>query len=80
MRNRWVNALIKTLILLIAVHVVLLIIGYFTGPDRGVFNLPMIWAHWSDGYLDATTGIISTIVLYFIIYILFTGRNRERMD
>lgn len=68
MRNLWVNALVKTLIFLVIIHVVLLLLGNFFRTDIGIFNLPMLWAHWSDNWVDAIIGLIATGIIYLIIY------------
>lgn len=80
MRNRWLNALIKTIIFWIASHIVFQILGFFIRTDVGIFNLPMMWAHWSDNYGDMTIGIIATIILYFVIYFFFTGKDTEQIE
>lgn len=72
MGNRWLKALIYTLIFWVLSHAVFLGIGYFTGPEIGMFYLPMWWAHWTGGVLDAVIGIILFIIQYFIIYFLCT--------
>lgn len=77
MKNRWVNALVKTVIFLVIVHIIFLILGFFFKTDIGIFNLPMVWAHWSDNYRDATIGVIAAVVVYFIIYFFFTKPEEE---
>lgn len=80
MRNRWVNALIKTALFLIIAHIILMFLGFFIRTDIGIFNLPMIWAHWSDNWLDATIGMVLTVIVYFIIYAFFTNDTHEEPD
>lgn len=74
MRNRWVEALVYTLITLGVVHVLLLIIGILFGNQIGWFGLRMVWAHWENtisGWIAVALGV----VLYFVIYSLCTGKE-----
>lgn len=80
MKNRWISALIKTVVFLIAAHIILMFLGYFIQTDIGIFNLPMIWAHWSDNWLEATIGMILTVIVYFIVYAFFTNGAREELE
>ncbi len=80
MENRWVNALVKTLIFLAIAHVILLILGLFIRTDVGVFGIPMIWAHWSDGWITATIGLVATAITYAIAYFCCTGNGRRNIE
>ena len=80
MRSRWGSALIKTILFLIIAHIILMFLGYFIRTDIGIFNLSMIWAHWSDNWVEATIGLILTVIVYFIIYAFFTNSAREELD
>ncbi len=80
MRNRWLDALIKTLVILLISHIIFLLFGYFIRTDIGIFNFPMLWAHWSDNWRDACIGIIGTIILYFVVYFLFSRRSQDYLD
>ncbi len=82
MGSRWSSAFWKTIIFLAIAHVIILITGFFAKTDIGIFNLPMWWAHWSNGITSSIVGIAFTIVLYFIIYFFFThdesGKSEKR--
>lgn len=78
MINLWLDALIKTLIFLVIIHVVLLLLGSFIRTDIGIFNLPMLWAHWSDNWIDAVIGLIATGIIYLIIYC--SARKRRNIE
>lgn len=80
MEKRWVNALVKTIIFLVIVHVIFLGLGYFFKTDVGIFNLYMVWAHWSDGWINATIGIAATIITYFVIYFCFTHDETKNIE
>ena len=80
MKNRWLRALIRTVVFLAAAHVVFLILGFLFGKQIGIFHWPMVWAHWSDGAFTSTTGIVSAVVLYFIVYSFFTGSDSRGID
>lgn len=77
MRNRWLDALIKTLIFLVIAHIVFLFLGYFIRTDIGIFNFPMIWAHWSDNWATRIIGLIAAVIIYFVVYSKFTGNERS---
>lgn len=79
MKNRWLVALIYTLIFLIVSHIVFFLIGFITKNDIGIFNLPMVWAHWSDSVVEAIIGLILSVAVYFIIYACFT-RNLQNSN
>lgn len=71
MGNRWVRALVKTLIVLLIVHVVLLLLGFLFGTRIGWFGLPMIWPHWHSAW-ESILAIIAGVILYGCIYVWFT--------
>ncbi len=77
MRSRWVTALIRTLIFLVVAHVVFLILGPIFNADIGMFRLPMIWAHWTDSWIDICIGLIASVIVYLIIYYKFSGTGRR---
>ena len=72
--NRWLDALIKTVIFLIVVHIILWIIGMFMGTGAGVGGLNFLWPHWTTGGGNTIISIIILIVIYFIVYYFFTGK------
>lgn len=80
MENRWLNALIKTAILLVIAHIIFLLLGFLIPADIGMLNLPMVWAHWTDSYLDLAIGLVATVIVYLVIYYFFTGNRQERID
>ncbi|NLG03032.1 MAG: hypothetical protein GX567_04245 [Clostridia bacterium] len=80
MRNRWLSALIKTLIVLLVAHIIFLLFGFFIRTDIGIFNLPMVWAHWTDNWRDVWFGLIGTAILYFVIYGLFTKGSPDQIE
>ena len=67
MRNRWINALVKTLVTVVVLHVIFLIGGWLFGNEIGWFNMSMIWAHWHQAS-DITLGLIGVVLLYCGIY------------
>ena len=70
--NRWIDALIKTLIFLVVFHVLLLISGWFFGPNIVLFGLSLFWPHLTSGWINLILSIVITIVLYLIVYNFFT--------
>lgn len=76
MNNRWINALVKTIITVVVIHAIMLVLGAMFGNQIGWFDYPMVWAHWhSSG--DISIGIVCLLVLYFGIYACCTkGCNR----
>lgn len=77
MNIRWVNALVKTIIVLVIGHIIFLGLGYVFPLDIGIFHLPMLWAHWTDSYTELIIGLILTIPLYLIIYFFFSMGTDE---
>lgn len=74
MRNRWVDALVITLVALLVSHVLMLVLGAIWGTQIGWFGFEMIWPHWET----VGRGILAAIVLivgYFCIYAWCTGRK-----
>lgn len=71
MKNRWINALVKTLVTIVVIHAIMLVLGVVFGTQIGWFNIPMIWAHWHTNG-NITTGIVGLIILYFGIYFFGT--------
>lgn len=80
MRNRWLSALVKTLVVLLVAHIIFLLFGYFIRTDIGIFGFPMIWAHWTDNWRDLWIGLIASVVVYFVIYSLFTRGSHDQID
>lgn len=80
MGNRWLNALIKTVIFLIAAHIILVIWGLFAGGEVNLFGLRVFWAHWTGGWTNACISIILTIITYFIIYFFFTRNTSDHIE
>lgn len=74
MRNRWVDALVITLVVLLVVHIIMIVLGLIWGMQIGWFGLPMIWAHW-EASTRAIVAVILLVVLYFCIYAWATGRR-----
>ena len=68
MSNRWVNALVKTIVLLVIVHVIVWIVS--------LFGVGMLWAHWTSIW-GAIITIVCTIIAYFVIYAYFTGGSTD---
>ncbi len=77
MRSKWVNALIRTIVVLVIAHVVLLFLGYFFKADVGWFGMPMIWAHWSDNWMDSILGLALGVAVYLAIYFFFTPDTEQ---
>ena len=65
MSNKWVNALVKTLIFLVVVHLIVWVISLFIGGA-------MIWPHLTSLW-GILIGIVGAVISYFVIYAWFTG-------
>lgn len=74
MGNRWMDALVKTLITLVVVHVLLLVLGMIFGNRIGWFGLRMLWPHW-QGTVSAWISIGLAVLVYFGIYALCTDKE-----
>ena len=79
MENRWGNALIKTLIVVVILHVIMLIAGWLWGTELGWFGIPMIWAHWHS-WGDILLSVVVLVGLYFGIYFLGTDKGDDYLD
>ena len=67
--NKYVDALLKTLIAVAIVHIVVILIALAIGGTTGLFGIPVLWAHLSSGGVIGATIVVLTLgVLYYIFY------------
>ena len=69
MSNRWINALVKFIIVIVIAHVVVLLFGFFGGSGYS-----MLWPHLNS-WGSAIISVIAAVALYFIIYAWFHGQS-----
>ena len=65
--NHAVDALLKTLVLAVILHVVVLILANFLGTTTGLLNLKVFWPHLTGG----STNVIISLVLLVLVYLGF---------
>ena len=68
MSSHGMDALLKTICVIGAVHVVLLILGAFLGNEIGWLGMRMFWPHFSWGIGTTATAVVLTVILYWLIY------------
>lgn len=78
--NRWLNALVKTIILLVVFHVVIVVSGLFFATNVNIFGLRVFWPHWTSNWINAIIAIIGGVIIYFGIYGLFTGKENHSIE
>lgn len=78
MGNRWISALIKTIITLVIVHIILLIVGWLWGNQIGWFDWTYVWAHWHT-FTEICIAVVALLGLYFGIY-AFCTKDTDQID
>ena len=73
--HRWLSALMKTIILLVVFHVVVVGFGLLFGTRVNIFGLRMFWPHWTSNWMNATIAVIGGVIIYFGIYSFFTDKE-----
>ena len=71
MSNRWINALVKFIIVYVIVHAISLIFGFFGGASYA-----MVWPHLNS-VGNAIISIVISVALYFVIWGFFPGQSAE---
>lgn len=79
-KNRWLNAFFKTILLLVAVHAILLILAMFLSKKIDVFGIPVFWPHWTSNWGNSTLALIGGVIIYFVIYYFFTEKENNRIE
>jgi protein-S-isoprenylcysteine O-methyltransferase Ste14 len=80
MNHRWLNALVKTIILLVVFHVVVVVLGVFFGTNINIFGLRLFWPHWTSNWMNVIIAIIGGVIIYFSIYGLFTKEENHHIE
>lgn len=70
--NRYVDALIKTLLLLVIIHIILILIGFFGATTVGFAGLKVFWPHLTSGIAGQLTSLVVAAAVYFGIWRYFT--------
>ena len=74
--NRWLDALLKFVVLYVAFHIFFVISGIVVGASPSIVGSNFLWSHLSNitwfNYLIAG---LASLAIYLVIYFLFTKPN-----
>ena len=67
--NKYVDALLKTLLAVVIVHVIAIGLAFFIGGTTGLFGMPVLWAHLTKGgIVGAIIVVVALIGVYYLFY------------
>ncbi|MDD2972249.1 MAG: hypothetical protein PHE02_09000 [Lachnospiraceae bacterium] len=73
MMKRWsdnicLDALYKTVVIWLVLHVAFWVLGYFWGGTMSIFGFTMLWPHMETGIGGWIAGIVGALILYGAVY------------
>ena len=76
--NRALDALYKTLVILVVVHVLAIAISYiFTAPPA-LWGIRMVWPHLQIGWWPAIVSVAAAVLIWWLIWAITTPNQIEK--
>ena len=70
--NRYLDALIKVIILIVIIHLISLGIAAMSGTVVGLGGLKVLWPHISSGFPNTLIALVVAVAAYFGIWKFYT--------
>lgn len=78
--NLFLDALYKTVVLWLIIHVIFWIAGYYWGGSMSILGFTMLWPHLETSIWGWITGIVGMLVVFGGIYAYDASKEAKERD